>query len=167
MNLDPLFDHHSIEALNRLLTDIVQLEETDPEDIQFVTTLLARYVSRGRPLSGYFLICCIIEVQWTVLTQALISLEPGAEGVQLSEAAAANHAWASHLRSSVATIAKTDKTFAAALKASKDFSMECFTDLFMVQIKEMETTPSQDAYVSETMSEGLLSWQNAERKSSC
>ena len=160
-NLNPLFDQGSIEALNRLVTDIVQLEETDPEEIQFVTTLLARYVSRGRPLSGYFLICCVSEVQWTVLTQALIPLDLDAEGVQFSEAAAANHAWASLLRSPVATAAKTDDSFAAALEASKELSMECFTDL-LVQVEEMDTAPSQDSYASETMSESLVSsWNEA------
>jgi len=160
-NLNPLFDQRSTEALNRLVTDIVQLEETDPEAIQFVTTLLARYVSRGRPLSGYFLICCVSEVQWTVLTQALIPLDLDAEGVQFSEAAAANHAWASLLRSPVATVAKMDKGFSAALEASKELSMECFTDL-LVQIEEMETAPSQDSYASETMSESLVSsWNEA------
>ena len=105
-------------------------------------------------MSGYFLVCCIIEVQWTVLTQALIPLELGAEGVQLSEVAAANHAWVSLFRSSVATIAKTNECFAAALKASKDLSMECFTDL-LVEIEERETAPSQDAYASENMSREL------------
>ena len=155
-NLNPLFDQHSIEALNRLVIDVVQLEETDPEAVQFITTLLARYVSRGRPLSGYFLICCVVEVQWTVLTQALIPLDLDVQEVQFSEAAAANHAWASLLRSPLATVAKTDKDFASALTASKELSMECFTDL-LVQIEEMETTPSQDSYASETMSESLVS----------
>lgn len=158
-NLNPLFDQQSIEALNRLVTDIVQLEETDPEAIQFVTSLLARYVSRGRPLSGYFLICCVTEIQWTVLTQALIPLDPDAEGVQFSEAAAANHAWTSLLRSPVATIAKTDKSFATALEASKELSMECFAGL-LLQIEEMDTIPSQDSYASETMSESLVSSRN-------
>jgi phosphatidylinositol 4-kinase len=161
-NLNPLFDHQSIEALNRLVIDIVQLEETDPEAIQFATTLLARYVSRGRPLSGYFLICCVIEVQWTVLTQALIPLDLGAEATHFNEAAAANHAWASLFRSSVATVAKADKAFAAALEASKELSMECFTDI-LVQIEDMETVPSQDSYASETMSESLVSLRSPER----
>ena len=155
-NLNPLFDQHSFEALNRLVTEIVQLEETDPEAMQFVTTLLARYVSRGRPLSGYFLICCVIEVQWTVLTQALIPLDPNTEGVRFSEAAAANHAWVSLVHSPVATLAKADKNFAAALEASKELSMECFTDL-LVQIEAMDAVPSQDSYASETMSESLAS----------
>jgi phosphatidylinositol 4-kinase len=162
-NLNPLFDQNSIEALNRLVIDIIQLEEIDPEAIQFVTTLLARYVSRGRPLSGYFLICCVIEVQWTVLTQALIPLDLDDEEIRFSEAAAANHAWTSLLRSPVATVAKTDKAFAAALEASKELSMECFTDL-LVQIEEMDAAPSQDSYASETMSESLVSSWNAERK---
>jgi phosphatidylinositol 4-kinase len=88
----------------------------------------------------------------------LIPLDLDAEEVQFSEAAAANHAWASLLRSPVATIAKTDKNFATALEASKEISMECFTDL-LVQIEEMETAPSQDTYASETMSESLVSSQ--------
>lgn len=142
------------------MTDIVQLEETDPEAIQFVTTLLARYVSRGRPLSGYFLICCVIEAQWTVLTQALIPLDLYTEEVHFSEAAAANHAWTSLLRSPVATVAKTDKGLAAALEASKKLSLESFTEI-LVQIEEMETVPSQDSYASETMSESLVSFWNA------
>jgi len=164
-NVNPLFDQHSIETLNRLVTDIVQLEETDPEAIQSVTALLARYVSRGRPLSGYFLICCVIEVQWTVLTQALIPLDLDAEEVQFSEPAAANHAWAILLRSPVATVAKTDRNFTAALETSKELSMECFTDL-LVQIEEMDAVPSQDSYAFETMSESLVSLWNAERNSS-
>ena len=163
-NLNPLFDQHSIEALNRLVTDIVQLEETDPEAIHFVTTLLARYVSRGRPLSGYFLICCVIEVQWTVLTQALIPLGSGDEGVHFSEAAAANHACASLLRSSVAAVPNTDRNFAAAVEVAKELSMECFTDI-LVQVEEMENVPSQDSYASETMSESLVSCWSPERTS--
>lgn len=161
-NLNPLFDQHSIEALNRLVTDIVQLEDTDPEAIHFVTTLLARYVSRARPLSGYFLICCVIEVQWTVLTQALIPLDLGAGDVHFSEAAAANHAWVSLLRLPVATVAKADEDFATALEASKRLSLGCFTDI-LVQIEEMETVPSQDSYAFETMSESLVSPPNVER----
>jgi len=146
-------------VLDRLVTDIVQLEETDPEVIQFVTTLLARYVSPGRPLSGYFLICFVAKVQWTVLTQALIPLDLYAERVQFGEAAATNRTWASLLHSPVATIAKTDKNFATVLEVSKELSVECFTDL-LVQIEEMNTAPSQDPYAPETMSEGLVSSRN-------
>ena len=89
-NPNPLFDQHSIEALNRLVTDIVQLEETGSEAVQFVTSLLARYVSCDRPLNGYFLVCCVVEIQWTILTQASTPFDLDAEGVQFSEAAAAN-----------------------------------------------------------------------------
>lgn len=163
-NLNPLFDQYSIEALNRLVTDIVQLEETEPEAIQFVTTLLARYVSRGRPLSGYFLICCVIEIQWTVLTQALIPLDLAAGDIHFSEAAAANHAWLSLLHLPVATVAQTDKNCAIALEASKELSMQCFTEI-LVQIEEMETVPSQDSYASETMSESLVRSLVLERNS--
>ena len=122
-NLNPLFDQQFIETLNLLVTDIVELEETVPEAIQFVTTLLARYISRGCPLSGYFLICCVIEVESTVLTQALIPVDLGTEGVRSSEAAAANHVWASLLRAPVPAATKTDKNFATALEASKELSM--------------------------------------------
>lgn len=62
-NPDPLFDQRSIEVPNRLVTDIIQLEETDSEAIQFVTSLLAHYVSRGCPSSRYFLIYCIVKIQ--------------------------------------------------------------------------------------------------------
>jgi len=161
-NLNPLFDQQFIEALNCLVTDIVELEETVPEAIQFVTTLLARYVSRGRPLSGYFLICCVTEVKWTVLTQALIPVDLDTEGAQFSEAAAANHAWASLLRVPVPTTAKTDKNFTTALEASKELSMECvqcFTDL-LLHTEEIDNVPSQDSYASEAMSESLVSSRN-------
>ena len=98
-----------------------------------------------------------------MLTQALIPLESGAEEIQFSEAAAANHAWASLLHSPLATAAKTDKNFTVVLEASKQLSMECFTDLLM-QIEKMDTVPSQDSYASETMSESLVSQQNTERR---
>ena len=71
---------------------------------------------------------CVIEVQWTVLIQASITLDLDAEDIHFSEAAAANHARANPLRSSVSTVAKADEGFATALESSKEFLLECFRD---------------------------------------
>lgn len=130
------------------------MEETDPDTHQFISTFLSRYVSRGRPLSGYFLVCCIIETEWTILAQALAPPQtPNFSNV--TEAAAANRAWNSLMRNAALEIDITDEETISVLKATIVYTMQCFTDL-LVQIEDMDAEPSIDTYTWETMSESLV-----------
>ncbi|KAK7034075.1 Phosphatidylinositol 4-kinase stt4 [Paramarasmius palmivorus] len=142
-----------MERLNHLLIDIVQSEEEDPETLQFTQTFMARYVSCGRPLSGYFIVCCVFEISWTILAQVLAPPSTSNAGSQ-SEAAAANKAWNYLMRQAVQDLEEPDENTVEALKKTIAYSMQCFTDL-LVQIEEMEEEPSIDTYAWETMSESL------------
>lgn len=143
-----------LDRLNRLLVDIHQ-EEQDAEVLQFVQTFLARYISRGRPLSGYFIVCCVIETQWTVIAQTLAPGESASHG-DVVEAAAANKAWSSLMRKAALDLRIVKEGTKEALQKTMWYAMQCFTDL-LVQIEEMDSEPSMDTYVWETMSESLVS----------
>ncbi|KAJ8087995.1 phosphatidylinositol-4- kinase [Marasmius tenuissimus] len=151
--LNAICDPEVVERLNRLLVDIIQSEDEDLETMQFAQTFMARYVSCGRPLSGYFVVCCVIETQWTILAQVLAPPPPNVAGSN-SEAAAANKAWNSLMRKAAIEIPTPIKSIFEALKKTIDYGMQCFNDL-LVQIEEMESEPSVDTYAWETMSESL------------
>ncbi|KAJ7172099.1 hypothetical protein C8R46DRAFT_1258016 [Mycena filopes] len=142
-----------VDRLNHLLVEILQTENADAETLHFVQTFVSRYVSRGRPLSGYFIVCCVIETNWTVLAQVLVPPETSNNG-PVSEAAAANKAWVALMRHAAEELEIKDKTITNALKITVEYSMKCFGDLF-IQIQEMESEPSLDTYAWETMSESL------------
>ncbi|KAJ4475685.1 hypothetical protein J3R30DRAFT_3735539 [Lentinula aciculospora] len=143
-----------VDHLNHLITELVESEDSDEGTLQFVQTFLARYISRGRPLSGYFIVCCVIETLWTVLAQALVPPPPITIAVGVSEAAAANKAWNSLMRQAAMELDITDPRTVSALDKVTDYAMQCFTDL-LVQIEEMDQEPSLDTYAWETMSESL------------
>ncbi|KAJ3814722.1 hypothetical protein F5876DRAFT_72711 [Lentinula aff. lateritia] len=142
-----------VDHLNHLITDLVDSDDSDEGTLQFVQTFLARYISRGRPLSGYFIVCCVIETLWTVLAQVLApppaNIVPG-----VSEAAAANKAWNSLMRQAAMELDIADQKTVSALNNVTDYAMQCFTDL-LVQIEEMDQEPSLDTYAWETMSESI------------
>lgn len=73
----------------------------------------------------------------------------------VNEAAAANKAWVSLMRNAAPELEIKDKKIEAALKATVEYSMKCFSDLF-VQIQDMDAEPSLDTYAWETMSESLV-----------
>ena len=124
------------------------------EVIHFIQTFLARYISRDRPLSGYFLVCCVTETQWTVLAQALVPGQTISYG-NIVEAAAANKAWLALMRKAAPDLLIVDEKIQATLKSTMRYAMQCFTDLHL-QIEEMETEPTIDTYAWETMSECLV-----------
>ncbi|KAG6853905.1 hypothetical protein C0991_012574 [Blastosporella zonata] len=142
-----------VDRLNRLLADIIEREGADGDSLRFVQTFVSRYVTQGRPLSGYFIVCCVIETKWTVLAQALVPPQPTTSATA-TEAAAANRAWISLMRTAPAPREINDDTIVESLKTTLLYAMQCFTDL-LVQIDEMETEPSIDTYTWETMSESL------------
>ncbi|THH17523.1 hypothetical protein EW146_g3305 [Bondarzewia mesenterica] len=155
-DLNIIFAPDVILHLNRLLVEVFQDEAGEPETLHYIQTLLSRYVSRGRPLNGYFLVCCVIEAQWTILAQALCPPEvpSRSDRTETVEAAAANKAWSTLSRRTASQYGITDTRVQAALKSTLDLTMQCFTDL-LVQIEEMESEPSLDTYAWETMSESL------------
>ncbi|THU88594.1 hypothetical protein K435DRAFT_821590 [Dendrothele bispora CBS 962.96] len=141
-----------VDRLNRLVADVLQFD-ADIEILHFIQTFIARYVTRGRPLSGYFIVCCIIEASWTILAQVLV---PPVETVSggFSEAAAANRAWNALMRQEAIELDIKDPEIIESLRSTTTYAMQCFTDL-LVQIEDMESEPSVDTYAWETMSESL------------
>lgn len=142
-----------VDRLNRLLVDILQKEHPDHEKLQYAQTFLSRYVSQGRPLSGYFMICCILEMQWTVLAQTMIPPVTGPWNI--SEAAAANKAWSTLSKTSALELDIEDVSIKNNLRSVISYALQCFSDL-ACQIEEMDTDPEIDTYAWETMSESLV-----------
>ncbi len=143
-----------IDRLNHLAVDILQKENADANTFRHVQTLVSRYVAQGRPLSGYFVVCCVLETKWTVLAQALAP--PMSTRNPVVEAAAANKAWLSLTRSAARELEIEDQDIKDLLKLTIKYAMQCFTDL-LTQIEEMEVEPVIDTYAWETMSESLVS----------
>ncbi|KZT27321.1 atypical/PIKK/PI4K protein kinase [Neolentinus lepideus HHB14362 ss-1] len=154
-SLNALLSPDVVDRLNRLLVDVLQAEESDPERIQFIHTFLSRYVARNRPLTGYFIVCCIMEAQWTVLSQSMTvsSTADNKRIVRVTEAAAANQAWIDLMRQPALDIELADDV-RDQLNATVISVLQCFTDL-LIQIEEMEAEPSPDSYAWETLSESL------------
>lgn len=156
-HLKDLFEESLVQRLNSFL-GALSVEDNDLDKLHFIHTLLARYVSRGRPLSGYFIVCCVIEAQWTTLAQALAPSQSstGSRYPEFQEAAAANRAWQSLLDVAVVDPSNVDETFKDILEITLQNVTRLFTDL-IVGIEEMDAVPSEDSYVWETMSESLVS----------
>jgi phosphatidylinositol 4-kinase len=143
-----------VDLLNLLLVNIFQGEDADPETLQLIQTFVARYVSRGRPLSGSFIVCCVMETQWTVLAQVLAPPKTAKYGNSV-EAAAANAAWLSLMRQAAVNLDITEVKVKDALRATVSYAMQCFTDL-LAQLEELDSEPSIDTYAWETISESLV-----------
>lgn len=156
--LNALFAADVVERLNRLLVEALSVTNQDVEKIQFIQTLVSRYVSRGRPLTGYFIVCCVVEAQWTILAQAL-GRSYSAVDIPSSpqEVEAANVAWQKLQRYHEPGSALADKQHDGMLLATMKNAMETFTTL-LVLIQEMDADPAEDSYAWETMSESLASY---------
>ncbi|SRR6266851_1393312 len=155
--LNVLFEPRVIERLNRCLFNVIQAEDDDLDVKNYIQALLSRYVLSGRPLNGYFLVCCVVEAQWTMLAQALYPSEAPVypKSGEEAEAAAANKAWSTLTRDIPPEIGASEPSLESALKKSLELSTQTFTDL-LVQIEEMDSEPSLDTYAWETMSESLV-----------
>jgi phosphatidylinositol 4-kinase len=151
--LKSLCSSQTIDRLNHLLVDILQKEHADAETLAYVQTFVARYVSQGRPLSGYFMVCCVLETEWTVLAQVLAP--PTRSQYPVVEAAAANKAWLSLTRNSALELDISNEDTKIVLNETIRYAMQCFTDL-LIQIEEMDSAPSVDTYAWETVSESLV-----------
>lgn len=159
-NLSTLFSPDVVDHLNNLLSESLQMTENDPEEAHFIHVFLSRYVNQDRPLSGYFIVCCVMEIVWTVLAQTLSPPPPSEPSTTQptpleEEAAAANRVWKRLMRKAVAGPEGLASSQEKLEKVSA-YAMRCFTDL-LVQIESMDAEPSLDTYTWETMSESLVS----------
>lgn len=138
-----------------MLVEIAHQEDPDVDSHLFVQTFLARYVSRGRPLSGYFIVCCILETNWTILAQVLTAPHD-IDYRKTSEASAANNSWNALMLNEALEIDIQDEKIVTGLRTTISYAMQCFTDL-LFQVEDMDSEPPVDTYVWETMSESLVS----------
>ncbi|KAI6131993.1 hypothetical protein EDD16DRAFT_1821529 [Pisolithus croceorrhizus] len=158
-SLDNLVEDSVLERINRLLLEIHQEADvdvnSDTNPFLFCHTFISRYVSAGRPLSGYFIVCCVMEMQWTVLAQSLIPIS--SEGIPYDglprEAAAANRAWSTLMKQAAKEVTLQEETV-EALRSTVKGALQCFNDL-LDQMEDMDTEPPLDTYAWETMSESL------------
>lgn len=158
-SLENLVEDLVLERVNRLRLEIHQdtdaHADVDISTFLFCDTFISRYIAAGRPFSGYFFVCCVMEMQWTALAQSLIPI-PSAGikyGVLVKEAAAANRAWL-NLMKTAAQKSALGAEVAEALRSTVKGALQCFSDL-LVQMESMETDPPVDTYAWETMSESL------------
>ncbi|CAG8714462.1 6364_t:CDS:2, partial [Acaulospora colombiana] len=153
--ISDLLEEDVIDRLNSLVADIVQLNDVDAHLPQ---TVLSRYIHKDRPLSGYFAVCCVMEIQWTVLAQTLIPWDEKTSKSKVidkvEDAAAANAAWGILVSKKVVIQDQYSQEALDGLKRTRDRAMECFTDL-LAQMGEIEGEPSMDTYAWETMAECL------------
>src|ERR1700733_8222701 len=67
-----LFAPEVVDRLNSLLPDYIHHADDNFRRTTFIRTVMSRYASSSRPLSGYFVVCGVIEIQWTILAQVLV-----------------------------------------------------------------------------------------------
>ncbi|KDR73543.1 hypothetical protein GALMADRAFT_227988 [Galerina marginata CBS 339.88] len=152
LHLKVLCSAQIVDRLNHLLVDIIQKENTDTDALRHVQTFVTRYVAQGRPLSGHFMVCCVLETEWTVLAQVLAP--PTTTRNPVVEAAAANQAWLSLTRHPAAELDIENEQTKEIFKDTIKYALQCFTDL-LLQIEEMDSAPAIDTCAWETVSESL------------
>lgn len=155
--MSDLFLPNVVERLNDLLVELAKhTDKDDGEEERFVHSLLTRYVSNGRPLTGYFSVCCVIEIQGTVLAQCLCPPEDSDPLQVLEEAAAANAVWSTLILQPAKVLEIEDQHIRDTLHKTMESALRCYTDL-VLQLEELEGEPSLDTYAWETMSESIVS----------
>ncbi|THH11990.1 hypothetical protein EW145_g299 [Phellinidium pouzarii] len=158
-NLKSLLLPEVVDHLNGLLPHSLKTGEAEPEEARFIHIFLSRYVSQDRPLTGYFIVCCVMEIIWTVLAQTLSpppiddTLRVEATDSEEEEAAAANKVW-DRLMSKAIVDQDIRVSSQETLKKVSGYAIRCYSDL-VEQIEDMDTEPSIDTYAWETMSESL------------
>ncbi|GJJ07619.1 hypothetical protein Clacol_001823 [Clathrus columnatus] len=154
LNISDLFLPQVVERLNNLLVELAKHTDEVGDEERFVHRLLARYVSNGRPLTGYFSVCCVIEIQGTVLAQCLCPPENLDPLQAPEEAAAANAVWSTLISVSAKVLDIEDQNIKDTLHTIMESALRCYTDL-LLQLEELEGEPSLDTYAWETMSESI------------
>lgn len=167
-----LFAESSVNRLNDLTSEFAA-EATNEEakefanTASFIRTIMHRYASLNRPLSGYFVVCEVMEIQWTVLGQIVFpplcpdspaSSSSGAHRHSRStEAEAANMVWQALMSSPFAketVIGRFDSNTLGATRKALDAASKCFLDL-LEQVQEFADI-DPELYAFETLSESLV-----------
>jgi hypothetical protein len=185
-----LFQPSSIDALNHLLIDpttaLASSEASlDPFTAQYALALLARYRTSGRPLSGNFVICAGLEIQKTMLSQALsppstlsaavassVNVGKTAEPGRMEEIPAGNNAGEGAEASNAAWYRLLDGRVAGTtdggsrpraygeeekgLRIVLGNAMKCAGEM-LVTIGSLKGEPAPDLYPFEVISESLVS----------
>ena len=92
-SLTSLLKPEVVDRLNDLLPQSLKSYENQQEQLRFIHVFLSRYVSQERPLTGYFVVCCVMEIIWTVLAQVLSPPSDVDAVAEQEEAGAANKVW--------------------------------------------------------------------------
>lgn len=160
-----IFSIKVVERLNSIVEEFLQYAEEDPALSLYVQTFLARYKANERPLSGYFAVCSIVEIQWTALAQVLApprclfeddpqGKKKGTTVALTDDAEASNMAWATLMRQKGYDMDIAQKGAKAHLEQTVVWTMKTFSDL-LVQVEDMDDDPDNDTYTWETMAESL------------
>lgn len=121
---------------------------------------MARYLNSNRPLTGYFMICCVVEIQWIVLSQTF-SRTPSTNTVGSKvdfvrgDAEAANTAWADLTRGLLKYQGVINDSTKQTLERTLRGSTQLFSEL-VSHIEEMADETSLDTYAWESMAEALV-----------
>ncbi|KZS95958.1 atypical/PIKK/PI4K protein kinase [Sistotremastrum niveocremeum HHB9708] len=153
LSMSALFATDCLEQLNSVVIEALHLSSEDLESPAFPQTFMARYMANGRPLTGYFIICCVVEIEWTVLAQVLSSSSVQPTNA-IDEAAAANTAWLSLMHNVVHRPFNLTDDIRRVLKATLQATLQSFSDL-QIQMADLDHEPSSDSYAWETMAESL------------
>ncbi|KAF8334229.1 uncharacterized protein EI90DRAFT_3051526 [Cantharellus anzutake] len=162
-----LFKQDIVDRLNSLLTTFLENEgfqEETSKDSLYARTLLSRYISNGRPLSGYFAVRSVMEIQCTALAQILLSPAPQSPasssstgksgGTRFYPSQASITSWASLAGNAIDKIpGELEGEFKSAVVSSINSAMQCCADL-LEQIEEIGDV-NPEAYAYETLSESL------------
>lgn len=161
-----IFAPDTVDRLNSLLADYLTHSDDLLRKTMFIRTIVSRYSSANRPLSGYFAVCGVMEIQWTILAQVLVPplaqppVASTSQGVlpsaQSVEAQASNAAWGSLMSKPCRKIDMdvVDPDAISTVSKCLEDAAQCFTDL-LEQIEEYgEVDP--EMYAFETLSESLV-----------
>lgn len=164
--MSDIFAPEVVDRLNGLLTDYVASSDDFIRRTLFIRTVISRYAGANRPLSGYFAVCGVMEIQWTILAQVLapplkqLPVASTSTGIFQSahsvEAQASNTAWTSLMSKpcSGRDADSLDERVLSTIRKCLDDASQCFTDL-LEQIEDYgEVEPEMYAY--ETLSESLV-----------
>lgn len=158
-----LFGSTATDHFNTLVITSLEVDEDDPDSSSstYLQLFMGRYLAAGRPLTGYFMICCVVEIQWVVLSQTFTKVTTPCDiGIRLDSvrgvAEAANTAWADLTQGLLKYEGVLDDNSKRCLEQTLRGSMTLFTEL--VSHVDGMGSDSLETYAWETMAETLVSW---------
>ncbi|KAF8320103.1 atypical/PIKK/PI4K protein kinase [Clavulina sp. PMI_390] len=161
----------TVNRLNSLLTDYIsQSEEGLVRKTAFIRTIVSRYRGANRPLSGHFVVCGTMEMQWTILAQVISppikqsAVASTSNGIlpasQSVEAQASNAAWGALMTKPClpSVLGSQSSSARIAIQQCLVASSHCFTSLLAHSDDEDEDDLEDvqlQMYLFETLAESL------------